>query len=104
MASCVEKVTVGPRSAHKMTKLSILIAVVSASSFISGCAGMVTANDGSRVTVEHDFFIDVSSAQKVAERACSQNGAATARHIATANKNPRFEKGSGVQLSTFQCQ
>ena len=71
---------------------------------LAGCAGMVTSNDGSRVTVEHDFFVDVASAQKVAQRACSQSGMVSARHIATANKNSSLEKGFGVQLSTFQCE
>ena len=69
----------------------------------SGCAGMVTANDGDRVTVEHDGFISMESTRTVALKACQQNGKAEAKHVKTANKNPRFEPGFGVQLSTFQC-
>jgi len=73
-------------------------------SLLGGCAGMVTANDGYRVTVEHDGFVSVESARSVAVRACKQNGKEDATHVATANKNPRFKPGFGVQLSTFECK
>ena len=83
-------------------KTSILALV--AASVTVACSGMVTANDGSRVTVEHDFFISTDSAQAVAVSSCKQVGKASARHVTTVNKNPRFAPGQGVQLSTFQCE
>lgn len=71
---------------------------------VAGCSGMVTSNDGSRVTVEHDFFISVESARDVALQSCRQAGKSKATYVASANKNPRFAPGQGVQLSTFQCE
>lgn len=71
---------------------------------LAGCAGMVASNDGNRVVIEHDGFISLASASEVAARSCAQAGKPRVRHIVSANKNPRFEPGFGVQLSTFQCE
>ena len=71
---------------------------------IVGCSGMVTANDGNRVTVEHDFFVSIDSALDVALQSCTQAGKSKATFVVSANKNPRFAPGQGVQLSTFQCE
>jgi hypothetical protein len=69
----------------------------------AGCAGMVTANDGRRVTVEHDGFVSVESARGVAIKSCQQAGKTDAAYVSSANKNPVFAAGLGVQLSTFEC-
>lgn len=79
------------------------MAAVALSSLLSACAGMVTANDGSQVTVEHDMWVSPESASEVARSACEQQGKPAVQLVATANKNPRFGKGGGVQLSTFKC-
>lgn len=71
---------------------------------LSGCAGMVASNDGNRVVIEHDGFVSLDSAREVATKSCSQAGKARAVHVASVNKNPRFEPGFGVQFSTFQCE
>ena len=71
---------------------------------IVGCSGIVTANDGNRVTVEHDFFVSTDSARDVALQSCMQAGKSKATFVMSANKNPRFAPGQGVQLSTFQCE
>ena len=68
-----------------------------------GCAGMVSSNDGQRVTIEHDGFVSADSARSVAARACQQAGKTDAKYLISANKNPRLPAGFGVQLSTFEC-
>lgn len=72
---------------------------------LTGCAGLVTANDGERVTIEHDGFglVALERVQKIAAKACVQNGKTDATHVRTVNKNPSLGKGSGAQLSTFLC-
>lgn len=84
---------------NKKTRGIVLALIV----FLGGCAGMVTSNDGERVIIEHDGFISMESARSIALQSCEQAGKKDAKHIATANKNPRFAAGFGVQLSTFQC-
>jgi hypothetical protein len=79
-------------------------AALMAAVVLAGCAGMVASNDGNRVTIEHDGFVSRDSAQEVATKSCIQAGKSRAVHVVTANKNPRFEPGFGVQLSTFQCE
>lgn len=72
---------------------------------VSGCAGLVTANDGENVTIEHDGFglVDIERVRVIAARACVQNGRSDAVHVRTVNKNPNFSRGKGAQLSTFRC-
>lgn len=84
--------------------MKTLIAAAAAVALLTGCAGMVASNDGSRVVIEHDGFISTESARDVALKSCQQFGKTKALHLATANKNPRFEAGFGVQLSTFACE
>ena len=72
--------------------------------FVSGCAGMVRANDGQHVTIEHDFFISKKAVHAKAVQACKQNGKQTAEFLHSANANPALKKGFGVQLSTFECR
>lgn len=83
---------------------AVRIIVISGCAALTGCAGMVTANDGGRVTIEHDSFTNAADVRDVALKACRQNGQADAVFVAKANKNPRFDPGVGVQLSTFQCR
>lgn len=71
---------------------------------LSGCSGMVASNDGERVVIEHDGFVSLASAHEPATAACIQNGKNSAVYLRSANKNPRLAPGSGVQLSTFQCE
>lgn len=73
-------------------------------SLLSGCAGMVTSNNGNTVVIEHDFFIGLDAVQELALKACAQNGKTEAIFSTMANKNPRLSKGDGVQLSTFECK
>lgn len=83
----------------RLRNLSVLVAAAAA----TGCAGMVTANDGDRVTVEHDAFVSIADVHSIALSGCNQAGKAHAVFVSSANKNPRFEPGFGVQLSTFRC-
>jgi len=71
---------------------------------LAGCAGMVASNDGTRVVIEHDGFVSLDSARDVALKSCQQAGKTRAVHVISANKNPRFDPGVGVQLSTFHCE
>lgn len=80
------------------------MSAAAAAAVLAGCAGMVASNDGSRVVIEHDGFVSVASAAEVAAKSCAQAGKPRVRHVVTANKNPRFDPGVGVQLSTFQCE
>lgn len=78
-----------------------------AATFLAGltaCAGLVTANDGNKVTVEHDGFVSVATARDVALKSCQQAGKANATFLASANKNPSLPAGTGVQLSTYSCE
>ena len=77
----------------------ILLSIV----FSSGCAGMITANDGQRVTIEHDFFSSANAVHAKAVKACEQNGKVRAELVHSANLNPSLKKGHGAQLSTFEC-
>jgi hypothetical protein len=72
---------------------------------LSGCVGLVTANDGEQVTIEHDGFglVAMETVRKVAMKACIQNGKVGATHVRTINVNPSLGKGKGAQLSTFRC-
>lgn len=79
-------------------------AAVALVSMLAGCAGMVASNDGNRVVIEHDGFVSLDSARDVATKSCAQAGKSRATHVVSVNKNPRFEPGFGVQLSTFQCE
>ena len=84
--------------------MRILAAVAISLPLFSGCAGMVTANDGERVTLEHDGFVSIDSVKALAVKVCKQNGKNDAELVKTANKNPSFKPGFGAQLSTFQCR
>lgn len=84
----------------KLRPLILLLATLS----LTGCIGLVTANDGNTVSIERDFWISKESSQESADRACIQAGKYKAVYQMTANKNPRFEKGNGVQIDTFKCE
>lgn len=83
--------------------MKCFLGVVSAIA-LAGCAGMVTSNTGDSVTIEHDGFVSIDSAREVAIAACKQNGKTNASLLRSANKNPRFATGTGVQFSTFACE
>lgn len=85
-------------------KMRIELLAATAAVVLAGCAGMVASNDGTRVVIEHDGFVSLDSARDVALRSCQQAGKSRAVHVISVNKNPRFEPGVGVQLSTFQCE
>lgn len=86
---------------HK--NLGICVLVVVQAALVTGCAGMVTAFDGERVTLEHDGFVRSESVQKTAQKVCQKAGKPSATHIATTNKNPSFKPGFGAQISTYRC-
>lgn len=84
--------------------MKFILALMASVAFLSGCAGMVVSNDGNRVVIEHDGFVSLDSARSVAEKSCLQAGKSRVVHVVSVNKNPRFDPGLGVQLSTFQCE
>jgi hypothetical protein len=77
--------------------------MLSCVALVAGCA-TITANDGQRVTLEHDMGMSIESIRAVAVKACQQNGKTDAAHVNTSNKNPHFKPGFGAQLSTFECR
>jgi len=79
------------------------IALYGLASLLCGCAGMVATDDGRTLVIEHDAFISADRARGVAVLACQQRGAGDARYVSSANKQPRLPKGSGVQLSAYEC-
>jgi hypothetical protein len=79
------------------------LAIMVMAGALTGCAGMVASNDGQRVVIEHDMGIADQRVQQLAVQACEQHGKPSATLVTTANKNPRYKKGFGVQLSTFDC-
>lgn len=87
------------RSAAPGVRLALACALV----LLVGCAGMVTAHDGERVTVEHDWWISVDSARSVADKACAQLGRGPSVFVGSVSKNPSIPLGSGVVMSTFRC-
>lgn len=80
----------------------LFYAAIAGAVLTSGCA-TVTANDGERVTLEHDFFASGEAVRSRAVRACEQNGKTGAELVHSANKNPSLPRGKGAQLSTFRC-
>jgi hypothetical protein len=70
---------------------------------LSGCAGMVTFNDGSQTAIEHDSFVSADRARTLAAKSCAQAGKQDAQLVTSVNKNPALPAGSGVQVSTYRC-
>lgn len=81
-----------------------ILAALACAFALAGCAGMVSYNDGDRVVIEHDSWVGADQAREQATRACAQSGKPGAAWVRTANKNPSFSAGTGVQLSTYRCE
>ena len=80
------------------------LAIITILLTLAGCSGLIVANDGGRIVVEHDGFISHETASATAVKSCQQAGKGNATYIRSTNKNPSLPPGYGVQLSTFSCE
>lgn len=82
----------------------VVIPTLMGCALITGCT-VVTYNDGDKVSIDHDFWLEEVQVLMEAAKACQQAGKAKAVKVMQVDKGGgAVRKGVGVQISTYQCQ
>jgi hypothetical protein len=78
------------------------------SAALVGCVnvrGVVTANDGRTISIEHNSFEEPPNVQAIAAKSCQQAGRSSASLLVTVSKHPNGgPAGIGPRISSFRCE